>query len=112
MSKMLMVRNPKTGKDEIHSVQNGNDLVQHCGWSRTKVVHVQDGMDMDAQDVLDKAKQMKVGDLDKDDGESDKSVSMSVAEIAKMNAEAAKAAKSAQRKSAEGKLEDKGEKSE
>lgn len=106
MSKMLMVRNPETDKDEVHTVQNGNDLVQHLGWTRIKVVHVQDGMDMDAQEVLDKAKQMKVSDLG-DKEEADAVVSMTVADIAKINA-AAKGNK-APRKSAEVKTESTGE---
>lgn len=103
MSKMVKVRNPKTKKVEVHTVQNASDLVQHLGWKLVSVVEVQDGIPsyVTSQEVIDNAKKTtkpstgsdNAIDPEGDDtGESKEPVveTMTPAEVAKLNRDAKK----------------------
>lgn len=59
MSTKLKVRSP-AGKIELHTIQNGNDLVQHMGWERLGPVTVDDGVKSGttAQEVIDNSKKI------------------------------------------------------
>lgn len=76
MSIMVKVEDPK-GKTHIVSVPNANDLVQHLGWKRIKLVNVKDGVNNfpDAQEVLDKKVKPAAPEADELDAEDEVPVS-------------------------------------
>ena len=93
MSKRVKVKNPDTGKDEVHSVQNASDLCQHLGWTRVGIVLVKDGVEvLTPQEVInrarDAAKKAEAKEAD-DEGEAEEPIDeMTEAEIAALNKEA------------------------